>query len=313
MNEPVTRNRIRSIVTAIAVTLTLALAAGAGCDGRQKPDLPSVQEKLKQSHIYGQGKLRIGVATVEPLMGLLENGVYSGFDIEIARYIAGSLGYAGDERIEFVSLATEDRIPALQGGRVDLVVSSFSITEPRKQLVHFAGPYFVTTQEVLIPVRLKDKIRTIEDLRNPAYRVCTSGGSTTEAELGQHEVKTLVVKNVTECMVGIREGKYDALSSDETILAGFRSEYPNEFQVVDMPFGTSELLGIGVPINDDALRDVIAFFLQKSYQAGRDGKTSPWVAAYNKSLGPWLGAEKEQPPPLDVPELVDFDDKAPTR
>jgi glutamate transport system substrate-binding protein len=312
MNEAFPQNRIRSVVTAAAVIVTLALAAVAGCDGRQKPDLPSVQEKLKESHIYGQGKLKIGVADDEPLMGVLENGVWTGFDIEIARYIAASLGYAGDDRIEWHAISTENRIPSLQSGQVDIVVSSFSITADRKTLVSFAGPYFVTTQEVLVPDRLKDKIRTIEDLRNPAYRVCTSGGSTSEAELGRHEVKALIVQTVGDCVKGMRERRYDALSSDQTILAGFLKEYPNEFQLVDMPFGTSELLGIGVPITDPALRDLVAFFLQKSYVAGRNGQSSPWLSAYNRSLGPWLGPEyAQQPPPQEVPDLVDFDDKAP--
>ncbi len=313
MNQTASRANFRSIATTFAVVLTLVLAAGAGCDGRQEPALPSVQEKLKESHIYGQSKLKIGVADFQPLMSVYENGVYHGFDVEIARYIAASLGYSGDDRIEWVQLSTENRIPSLQGGQVDLVVSSFSMTEERAKLVSFAGPYFVTTQEVLIRGELKDKIRTIEDLRDPAYRVCSSGGSTSEAELATHSVKALIVRDVGDCVKGMREGRYDVLSSDQTILAGFRSQYPTEFEIVDMPFGTSELLGIGVPITDPALRDLVAFFLQKSYLAGRNGQSSPWLSAYNKTLGPWLDTENSQPPPQNVPKLVDFDDKAPQR
>lgn len=302
--------RFRSVATILAVTLTLTLAAGAGCIDQKDPERPSVQELLQKSHIDGQPTLKIGVATREPLMGMRENGVYSGFDIEIAKYIAGSLGYSGDQQLEFVPLATEDRIPALQSGQVDLVVASFSMTKEREQLVSFAGPYFVTTQEVLVPTRMKDKIRTLEDLQNPAYRICTSGGSTTEAQLVQRGVKPYVVKTVQACLEGIRENKYDGMSSDETILAGFRSVYKTEFEIVDMPFGTSEQLGVGVPISDPALRDLVAYFLDKSYQADRRGKSSPWRTAYNNTLGPWLG-ERPQPPPLRVPDLVDFDDKAP--
>ncbi|MFJ8690648.1 MULTISPECIES: transporter substrate-binding domain-containing protein [Micromonospora] len=313
MNHISARHRVRSVATTLAVALTLTLAAAAGCDNRREPSLPSVRDKLRESHIDGQPKIKIGVATTEPLMGELRNGAHVGFDVEIARYVASYLGYEGDQRIEWVSVTTEDRIPALQGGVVDLVVSSFSITEEREKLVSFAGPYFVTTQEVMVPTRLKDKIRTIEDLREPAYKVCTSGGSTTEAELAKHDVKALVVKEVGDCVRGIREGRYDAVSSDETILAGFLSLYPTEFEIVDMPFGTSELLGIGVPIGDPALRDLVAFALQKSYLQGRSGISSPWLTAYNRTLGPWLKAEKAQPQPLNVPELVDFDDKAPTR
>ncbi|MEV4755786.1 transporter substrate-binding domain-containing protein [Micromonospora sp. NPDC049559] len=304
-------SRVRRIMTAAGVTLTLLLAAGAGCDSQQQRKLPSVQEKIEESHLAGQAKIKIGVSDNEPLMADLDHGVYRGFDIEIARYIADSLGYESDERIEFVPTTTEERIPALQGGRVDIVVSSFSMTEERAKLVSFAGPYFVTTQEVLVPVGLKDKIRTIEDLRNPAYRVCTSGGSTSERELANHRIDALVVQTVGECVQGMLNGRYHALSSDQTILAGFLSQYQGRFQLVQMPFGTSELLGVGVPITDPALRDLVAFFLQKSYEAGRKGQASPWQTAYNNTLGRWLGPENTQPPPQQVPELVDFDDKAP--
>ncbi|MCZ7419486.1 transporter substrate-binding domain-containing protein [Verrucosispora sp. WMMA2121] len=313
MGVSLSSSRWRSVATTAAVALTLLLGAAAGCDSRKEPDLPSVQEKLRESHIWGQPVLRIGVADDEPLMGEIRDGDHVGFDVEIARYIAASLGYEGEHRLEFVAVSTEDRIPALQGGVVDLVVSSFSITEERKKLVSFAGPYFVTTQEVLVPTRHKDTIRTIEDLRNPTYRICTSGGSTTEAELEKNQVRTLVVKDVWDCVKGIRAGKYDAVSSDETILAGFLARYPTEFEIVDMPFGTSELLGVGVPIGDPALRDLVAYFLDKSYQQGRSGEASPWLTAYNRTLGPWLRDEKRQPQPLDVPRLVDFDDKAPQR
>ncbi|MGC5050399.1 transporter substrate-binding domain-containing protein [Micromonospora sp. DT48] len=313
MSASLSSSRWRSMATTAAVALTLLLGAAAGCDSRQEPDLPSVQEKLRESHIWGQSVLRIGVADDEPLMGEVRNGVRFGFDVEIARYIAASLGYEGEHRVEFVTVSTEDRIPALQGGVVDLVVSSFSITEERKKQVNFAGPYFVTTQEVLVPNRHRGAIRTIEDLRNPEYKICTSGGSTTEAELEKHKVPTLVVKDVWDCVEGIRAGKYDAVSSDETILAGFVARYPKEFEIVDMPFGTSELLGVGVPIGDPALCELVAYFLDKSYQQGRNGEASPWQTAYNQTLGPWLRSEKRQPQPLEVPKLVDFDDKAPRR
>ena len=165
----------------------------------------------------------------------------------------------------------------------------------------------------LLGVRLRDRVRTIEDLRRPELKVCTSGGSTTEAELEKHQVRAYVVKEVGDCVRGIRTGRYDAVSSDETILAGFLSQYPTEFEIVDMPFGTSELLGVGVPIGDPALRDLVAFFLHKSYLEGRDGISSPWLTAYNRTLGPWLKADKSQPQPLNVPKLVDFEDKAPRR
>ncbi|KXK61096.1 glutamate-binding protein [Micromonospora rosaria] len=314
MNQLLSRARVRSMATTLAVSLTLTLAAAAGCDSRQEPRVPSVRDKLRESHIYDQPKLRIGVSATSPLMGQRNvDGTFAGFDIEIARYIASSLSYEGAERVDFVALTTEERIPALQSGQVDLVVASFSMTEEREKLVQFAGPYLVTTPEVLVPTRLKDKIRTLEDLADPKYKVCVSGGSTTETELRGHDVPVVVVMEVGHCVDGIREGRYHAVASDETMLAGYRYQYPNEFEIVNMPFGTSELLAIGVPIGDPALRDLVAFFLQKSYLQGRKTGSSPWQSAYNRTLGGWLGVERTQPQPLDVPDLVDFDERAPRR
>ncbi|MET8349561.1 hypothetical protein [Micromonospora sp. NPDC005206] len=54
MNTRTAQSRLRSVATTLAVALTLTLAAAAGCDSRQQPDLPSVQEKLRETHIYGQ-------------------------------------------------------------------------------------------------------------------------------------------------------------------------------------------------------------------------------------------------------------------
>ncbi|MGC4804177.1 transporter substrate-binding domain-containing protein [Micromonospora sp. DT233] len=311
MNQFLTRSRVRSVATTLAVALTLTFAAAAGYDSQQEPPFPSVKEMLRNTHIHDQPKLKIGVYTDSPLLGELRDGNYSGFDIEIARYIADELGY-GAERIEWVPVATADRIRYLQDGNVDLVVSSFSMTEEREKQVSFAGPYLVTTPETMVPNRLRDKIRTIEDLRDPKYKVCSSGGSTTEVELRNHQIKVHPEKTVGDCVRGILDGRFDAVSSDETILAGFLSEHPKKFTIIDMPFGASEQIGVGVPMNDPVLRDLVAFFLYKSYQQGRgEQRTSPWTIAYNQTLGPWLRVPKRQPPPMNPPKLVDVDEEAP--
>ncbi|WFE37254.1 transporter substrate-binding domain-containing protein [Micromonospora sp. WMMD998] len=313
MSEVSSRRWLLPLATTLTVALMLTLAAAAGWDNRREPALPSVLDKLHETHIDGQAKIKIGVSGNEPLLSEVRNGVRVGFDIEIARYIAGSLGFDTDQRIEWIPVATGNRVRALQSGTVDLVVSSFSMTEEREKLVRFAGPYLVTQQAVLVPNRLRDRIRTIEDLRSPDLKVCTSGGSTSEKELEKRQIQTNVAQTVGDCVRGVLAKRYDVVSSDETILAGYLSRYPTDFELVDMPFGTSELLGIGVPIGDPALRDLVAFFLQKSYLEGRNGASSAWLTAYNRTLGPWLRKDlySSQPQPLNVPELVDFDDKAP--
>lgn len=310
MSPRASTGSVRAIATMIAVTLTLALTAVAGCQSRQDPKLPSVQDKFREARLIGKERLRIGVAEDEPLMGTAKSGNRSGFDIAIARYIAESLGY-DDKRLDLVSLSTTgDKIGALLKSEVDLVVASLSITPDREKLISFAGPYLITTQAVLIPVRMKGKIRTMGDLKK--YQVCASGGSTTEKDLLNRGVQVLPENTPKDCFEGLLEGKYDAMSSDETLLAGFWSQHREDFEILELAFGTHERLGVGVSRNNKALRELVAYYLNKSYQAQERGEDTDWLVAYRSYLRPWLG-EAKQPEPVDVPELRDFDDRAPQR
>ncbi|MDG4768487.1 transporter substrate-binding domain-containing protein [Solwaraspora sp. WMMD406] len=241
-------------------------------------------------------------------MSYTERGVRKGFDVEVGRYIASSLGFEGEQRIEWVTLITEERITALRQGRVDIVIASFSITDERARDVSFAGPYLVTTPEVLIAAEYADQIQTIPDLRKEEIKVCAAGGSTTERLLTERAIPFEEAAGPPDCRDGILAGRYHAMVSDETILAGFKSQYPDQLQIVDMPFGVDESLGIGVPLEDEHLRNLVSYFLDKSYRQSQDGRTTAWETAYTNNLGPWLGPA-EQPPPLDVPDLVDHDDK----
>jgi glutamate transport system substrate-binding protein len=301
-------SRVRFAVTSLAVASTLLLATVAGCFGQDAAKRPSVQEKLEQSSIWGRPVLRIGVAGNEPLMGELENGVYRGFDVEIARYLARSLGYDSDDDIKFVQVQTDDRLEFLIGGKVDLVVASLSYTEQRAKLVGFAGPYFVTRQAFLVPARSAAKLATLDDFLTSKARVCSSGSSTSESELGRRGLTVMLVKDLRDCITGMRAGRYDAMSSDKTILTGFLAENPKDFKLVELPLGAIEQICVGVPIGDTALRDLVAYFLKKSFLAGRRDEASPWLTAYNTTLRPYYG-ESDQPEPQDAPDLVDFDDK----
>lgn len=302
MTDP---SRARTLISSVAVLLTIALL-GTAASCTKEESTASVAEYLKKSHIYGKKKLRIGVMHDQPLMSYREeDGSYTGFDTDIARLIADGLGYSHEEEIEWVNVTVEGRIADLQGDTVDLVVASFTINDERSKLVSFAGPYFVTTQETLIRTADKNKIRTLDDLKT--HSVCVTGGSTSFRNLQALGITPHPLETDEECVEGVRKGIYDAASTDETVLAGFRYKYGDELTIVNMPFGDSEPLGIGVPLEDHWLKDVIGHILLKNYQ---QHENSRWQAAYNSTLGKALG-RKTQPAPLKVPELLDHDDSQP--
>ncbi|WFE26227.1 transporter substrate-binding domain-containing protein [Solwaraspora sp. WMMD791] len=306
--DPVRRSRRRQLVTTVAVAATLLLASAAACDDDTDPGLPTVQQLREASTIHDRAKLRIGVNPDFPLMSYLDGNTRRGFDVEVARYIARSLGFEGDQSIQWVPLTTEQRVEFLRSGKVDIVVASFSITDDRAKDVGFAGPYLITTPEVLVLKEYADEIQTIPDLRKKEYAVCVAGGSTTQGMLKELSVPVGEADSPSDCRDGLLDGKFQAMVSDETILAGFLSEHPTEFELVDMPFGVEEALGIGVPLEDENLRDLVAYFLAKSYEQSQRGEATAWQTAYITTLGNWLG-EAQQPPPIGAPDLLDHDDK----
>ncbi len=295
--------------------LTLGLATVAACQPDEAGP-PSVDQLLRQTGIWQRPTLRIGVAANEPLMGEVKDGMRSGFDVEIARYLARSLGYTNESDIEFITVRTDERIRFLLAGHVDMVVASLSYTEERAKLIGFAGPYFVTNQAFLVPKASASTLRTEDDFREKQVKVCTSGSSTTEDELTRRDFARSVVLDLQDCVDGMLSGEYGAMSSDKTILAGYYSQHPQDFAYVQLPFGADERLHIGVSINDTALRDLVAYFLRKSYDQGRETGASPWTTAYNNTIGAWYLADVDdiaQPEPNDVPDLVDHDDKVSPR
>jgi glutamate transport system substrate-binding protein len=95
------------------------------------------------------GKMTIGISFDQPGIGLKSGTTYSGFDVETAKYVAAAL-QASPENITWKEANPSQRENLLVDKEVDMVFSSYSITDARKQKVDFAGPYFVAHQDLLI-------------------------------------------------------------------------------------------------------------------------------------------------------------------
>ena len=94
-------------------------------------------------------KIRIGIKYDQPGLGYQDGQDYTGFDVDVARYIAGKLGYSEDQ-IEFVESPSANRENMLSNGQVDMILATYSISDSRKKSVDFAGPYYVAGQDLLV-------------------------------------------------------------------------------------------------------------------------------------------------------------------
>lgn len=230
-------------------------------------------------------QVRIGVKEDQPGLGFLDaaTGERTGFDVEIARWIAASLGFA-EEKIEFVAIPSANRESAIVNGDIDYYVGTYSITDKRKEQIDFAGPYFVTGQGILVAAD-DTSISSEADLAGKT--VCSATGSTPIQNIKENfpDTKTVEFDTYSQCIEALNDGQADAVTTDQAILLGYAAQDPDNLKVVGEPFSV-ENYGVGLPKGDDALRG----FINDMFTDGND----TWTTIYDETLGQ-SGTVVEQP------------------
>jgi polar amino acid transport system substrate-binding protein len=239
--------------------------------------------------IRQRGKLIVGVAQDEYLTGYLDaSGNETGFDIDIAKQVEQAIFGSQDPKyIQFKAVTNAQRITALQAkdpaDAVDMVVDTFTINCQRAQQVLFSSVYYNAHQRLLV---LKNSgYRGLGDLGGK--KVCAQAGSTSLQTILGYPSRPVAyaVKNLTDCLVALQQGQVDAISTDDTILAGLAVQDPNTAVVGD-PL-ESEPYGIAVAHANTDLVRFINGVLEKI-----SGGT--WQSIYHQWLEPALGPQ--QPP-----------------
>ncbi len=237
-------------------------------------------------------KLVIGTKFDQPGLAVKKpDGSMAGFDVDVATYVAGELGYKPDQ-IEWKEAPSGQRETLIENGQVDYIVATYSITDARKKKVSFAGPYLITGQGLLVRADDND-ITGVESLQN-GKKLCSVTGSTPAQRIKDKYpgVQLQQYDTYSACVEALRTGAIDALSTDEVILAGFAAQFPGAFKVVGKPFSV-EKYGIGLRKGDTTLQTKINKAITKMQQEGA------WQAAFERNLGP-AGIATPAPPPLDT-------------
>jgi glutamate transport system substrate-binding protein len=262
--------RIRKVTTAAAVVAAVALTATACGSG----------DSNSGDNSGGGKKITVGIKFDQPGLGLkTPDGTYAGFDVDVATYVAKELGYDAKD-IEWKETPSADRETALQRGDVDFIAATYSINEERQQKVDFAGPYFLAHQDLL--VRSNDKISKGEDLNGK--KLCSVTGSTSAQNVKKEIAPKAQLKQLgtySECIDGLASGALDALTTDDSILAGYaaQEQYKGKFKLAGLNL-SNENYGVGVKKGDTALKDKINAALEKMVKDGS------WEKAVKANFGP---------------------------
>ncbi|WP_327244023.1 glutamate ABC transporter substrate-binding protein [Streptomyces sp. NBC_01320] len=263
--------QLRKVTAASAAVLALALTATA-CG--------SSDDKGGDS-AGGSKKITIGIKIDQPGIGLkTPDGKYTGFDVDVATYIAKELGYDAKD-ITFKETKSADRETAIERGDVKFIAASYSINDERLQKVDFAGPYLLAHQDILVRAD-DDSIKSPEDLNKK--KLCSVTGSTSAQNVKDKLAPKADLQEFggySECLTGLENKVVDALTTDDSILAGFASQkdFQGKFKLAG--FGMSnENYGIGLKKGDADLKKKINDALTKMVSDGS------WDEAVKANFGP---------------------------
>lgn len=312
------------------VGVVAALLAGCGYDDTPLPEKPEAEAPAsaappdcttdqstlasyepsdavvgKVAEIRDRGRLIVGVSADTYLMGSAnpESGnKIEGFDIDFAKAIGRAIfedtpdGFDVGRNIQFRVITAAQRIELLQAGELDLVVRNFTINCDRWEDIAFSQVYYGATQKVLVSRSLDEAgYGGVADLEG--LRVCAPTGSTSldnvvaAAERVGAEPPTLEpAANHTGCLIKFQRGEVDAITGDDTVLAGLAAQdpyavVPNQDALNEEPYG------IGANQDDVEL-------VQFVNQVLEDMRNGAWQATYNRWLRPALsGVDAVQPAP----------------
>ncbi len=280
---------LKTKTIAAAAGLALALSACGGDDGAdvEVAESPDVESGTTMAELSEAGEITVGTKFDQPGFGLLGlDDKPEGFDVEVAKIIAGALGIS-EENITWKEATSDIREQVIEDGEVDMVVATYTINEERAQRITFAGPYYQAGQQLMVAAD-NDAISGPEDLKdNPDAKVCSVTGSTPSEQIKEYladvDSQLVLFDIYDKCADALSNGQVDVVTTDNVILLGFVSESDGDFKLVGEQF-TEEPYGIGIEKGDTEFCEFINETLAENEDA--------YLDAWNSTAGDVEGTEE---------------------
>ncbi|MBL8930221.1 MAG: glutamate ABC transporter substrate-binding protein [Kineosporiaceae bacterium] len=260
----ITRRRLAALSACAALAVGLAACGGS--------------DSSTGDSASGAG-LKVGIKFDQPGLGLKQGSEYKGLDVDVATYVAGKLGTPAD-KITWVQAPSAQRESLIETGQVDFIVATYSITDARKEKVSFAGPYLIAGQDLLVRA---DEAAITGPEALAGKKLCSVKGSTSAQKVKDQNpgVNLQEFATYSECMAALTSRAVDALTTDDTILAGYaaQEQYKGKVKVVGKTF-SQERYGIGLKKGNVDLCTKITDAINSMIKDG------DWQKAVDANLGP---------------------------
>lgn len=280
---------MKRITTLFPIALALALLIPLALPVAQAQDGGSILDKVRE-----RGYLICGVNGQVPGFSFLDpdTSEWSGFDVDFCRAIAAAVfGEVTANNIEYVPLTANERFTALQTGQVDVLLRNTTWTTQRDGEfgIDFGPTTYYDGQGLQVKAELG--VSSIAELDGAS--ICTLTGTTTELNITEAfesrglSYELVPFENSSETSAAFEEGRCDVLTSDQSQLAGLRSQMADPGSIIVIPEVISkEPLGPAYLENDAAWADVVNWTVYATFAAEEFGITQANVDEFLATTDP---------------------------
>ncbi len=259
-----------------AAMLSLTLCSGVLAEDSES-DLAYVQEK---------GTLVVGITNFEPMDYLDENGEWIGFDADMAKAFAESLGVD----VEFVEIDWDNKILELDGKTIDCVWNGMTLTDEVTSAMECSNAYCKNAQIVVIPATVSTDYQSADDLADLSF--AAEAGSAGEAVLNDLGLNVTPVKAQTDALMEVSAGTSDAAVIDSLMAAAMVGEGTSYEDLTTSIELSSEEYGVGFRKGSDLAEELNKFF-EESFQSGETMKVAETYGLQLAVIGDDAEAETE--------------------
>ena len=230
-------------------------SSGAASSGQQ----PAAESDLE--YVKGKGALIVGITEFEPMDYKDANGEWIGFDADLARAFAESLGVTA----EFQLIEWDSKVMELEGKTLDVVWNGMTLTDDVKAAMECSNPYFNNAQVVIVPADKAEQYQTKESLAGLVF--AAENGSAGQAEVEALGNECTPVQDQATALLEVQSGTADAAVIDYLMavaMTGEGTSYANLTHTVAL---NEENYGVGFRKGSD-LAEALNEFFKASYEDG---------------------------------------------
>jgi polar amino acid transport system substrate-binding protein len=217
--------------------------------------------------ILQRGELAVGMAgNMPPLNMTTKDGELIGYEVDLARAMAQAMGV----RAKLKVIPFAELLPALQSGKIDLILSNMTITPRRNMKVAFVGPYFTSGKAFLTKIKTIAMAKKPEDVDAKKTKLVALKASTSQAfvEEAIPDATLVIANDYDEAVKMVLEDKVDAMVADYPICVVSVFRYPDQGLLSVVTTLTYEPIGVGVPAGDPLMVNWVENFMRITGKTG---------------------------------------------